>query len=76
MIAVAGCVSGWLCTEGLDANVVGTNGCDGGGSGLAGQITDSGLGGGGDGIGEWLGVIGLVEIWLGDGSWICEGEFS
>ena len=30
----------------------------------------SGLGGGGDGVGEWSGVIGLVEMWSGDGLWI------
>ena len=35
-----------------------------------------GWGGSGDGIGEWSGVIGLVEIWSGDRSWICGGEFS
>ena len=33
-------------------------------------------GGGGDGLGEWSGVIGLAEVWSGDGSWICGGESS
>ena len=57
-------------------DVVGANGCGRGGSCAAGWITDYGLGGGGDGIGEWSGVIGLVEIWSGDGSWIYGGESS
>ena len=70
MIAATGCASGWLCTEGPDANVVGANGCGGGGPGAAGLIASSRLGGGGDGIGEWSGVIGLVEIWSSDRSWI------
>ena len=76
MIAVARCASGWLCTKGPDADVVGANGCGKGGPGAAGLIAGSGLGGGGDGIGEWPGVIGLVEIWSGEGSWICGGESS
>ena len=76
MIAVAGCASGWLCTEGPDADVVGANGYSRGGSGAAGWITDSGLGGGGDGVGEWSGVIGLMEIWSSDEPWICGGESS
>ena len=42
----------------------------------AGWTTYYGLVGGGDGFGEWLRVIGLVEIWSGDGSWICGGESS
>ena len=42
MIAAVGCASGWLCTEGLDVDVVGANGCGGGGSGAVGWIRDSG----------------------------------
>ena len=76
MIAVTSFASGLFCIEGPDADVVGTNGCSGVGSGAAGWITDSRLGGGGDGVGEWLGVIGLVEIWSSDRSWICGGESS
>ena len=76
MIAVAGCASGWLCTEGPDVDVVGTNGCGGGGSGANGLIIVSRLGGGGDGDGEWSGVIGLVEMWSDVRSWIYGGEPS
>ena len=76
MIAIAGCASGWLCTEGPDADVVGANGYGRGGPGAAGLIVGSGLGDGGDGIGEWSGVIGLVEIWPGVRSWICGGKSS
>ena len=57
-------------------NVVLANSCGGGGSGTTGWVRDSGLGGRGDGVGEWSGVIGLVEIWSGDESWICGGEYS
>ena len=76
MTATASCAPGWLDTEGPDVDVVGTNGCGEGGSGAVGLSTCYGLGGGGDGIGEWSGLIGLAEIWLGDGSWICGGESS
>ena len=57
-------------------DVVDANGCGGGGTSAAGLIAGSRLGGGGNGIGEWSGVIELVETWLGDGSWICGGESS
>ena len=68
--------SSWLCTKGPDVDVVGTNGCGGGGLGATSLITGSGLGGGGDGNGEWSSVIGLVEMWLDVGLWICGGEPS
>ena len=70
MTAAAGCASGWLDTEGLDADAVGANGCGGGGSGVDGLIIGFESRGGGDSVGEWSGVIGLVEIWSGDGLWI------
>ena len=68
--SAAGCASGWLDTEGPDSYVVGANGCGGGGFGVVGLGICFGLGEGGDGVGEWSGVIGLVEVWSGDGSWI------
>ena len=68
--------AGWLDTEGLDVDAVGTNGYGRGGSGVVGLSTCSGMGRGGDGIGEWSGVIVLEEVWSGDGSWICGGESS
>ena len=52
MIAAAGCASGWLDTEGPDVDAVGANGCGEGGSGAVGLSTCSGMGGGGDDIGE------------------------
>ena len=61
MIFVAGCVSGGFFTEGPDTDVVGTDGCCRGGSGAAGSVAGSGLGGGGD-DGEWSGVIGVVGM--------------
>ena len=51
-------------------DVIGADGCGGGGSSAADLIRGSKLGGGGDGVGEWLGVIILVEVWSGDGLWI------
>ena len=66
----AGCVSGGFCAEGLDTDVVGTDGCGRGGS-----VGGSGLGSSG-GDGEWSGVIGVVGMWLGDGSSISRGEPS
>ena len=74
MNSTAGCASGWLDTEGTDADAVGANGCGGVGSGADGLGICFGLGGGGDGIGEWSGVIGLAEVWSGDESSICGGE--
>ena len=57
-------------------DVVDANGCGGGGTSAAGLIAGSRLGGGGDGVGEWSGVIGLVEIWSSDMLWICVCESS
>ena len=76
MTAATSCASGWLDTEGPDVDAVGNNGFGGAGSSVVGFGICSRMGGGGDVIGEWSGVIGLVEIWLGEGSWICGGEFS
>ena len=36
-------------------------------SGAAGWIKGSESGGGGDGVDEWSGVIGFVEVWLSGG---------
>ena len=76
MSAVVGCASSWFCTKGPDADVVGTNGCSEGDLGATSSIIVSGLGGGGDGDGEWSSVIGVVEMWYDVGSWICGGEPS
>ena len=76
MTVVAVCAFGWLDIKGPDADAVGANGCGGGGSSAIGLGICFGLRGGGDGVGEWSGVIGLVEIWSGEGLWVCGGEFS
>ena len=70
MSSVAGYVSGGSCAEGSDTNVASNDG-----SGADGSVVGSGLGGGG-GDGEWLGVIGVVGMWLGVGSSICGVEPS
>ena len=36
-------------------------------AGCGGNFSELGVGGGGDGIGEWSGVIGLGEVWLNGG---------
>ena len=36
MTAASGCAFGWLDAEGLEVDVVGADGCGGGGSGVAG----------------------------------------
>ena len=76
MTTAASCASGWSNIEGPDVDAVGGNGCSGGGSSPVGLGICFGLGGGGDGVGEWSGVIGLAEVWSGDRSWICGGESS
>ena len=73
MSAAAGCESSGFCIEVPDIDVFGTNGCGRGGSGAAGSVAGSRLGGGG-GDGEWLGMIGVVGMWLGVGSSICGVE--
>ena len=72
MSAASGCASGWLGVEGSEVDAIFTNGGDG--SGAAGWIKGSELGGGGDGVGEWSGVIELVEVWSSGGLSIWEGE--
>ena len=55
---------------GPEVDAVGTDGCGGVGSGVAGWIrgSKSGAGGGGgDGVGEWSGVIGLAKMWSSGG---------
>ena len=62
--------SGCSDAGGPEVDAVGTDGCGGVGSSAAGCIRGSklGVGGGdGDGVGEWLGVIGLVEMWSSGG---------
>ena len=48
--------SSWLDAGGAELDVVSADGCGGFCSELRGG------GGGGDGVGEWLGLIGLVEV--------------
>ena len=74
MSSAAGCVSGGFCVEGLDTDVVGTDGSGKGDSGADGSVAGSGLGGGGDG--EWSGVIGVVGMWSNVRSSIFGGEPS
>ena len=69
------CVYGGFCIDGLDTDVIGTDGYGKGGSGATGSVAGSGLGGGG-GDGEWSGVIGVVGMCSGVGSSICGGEPS
>ena len=62
--------SGCSDAGGPEVDAVGANGCGGVGSGAAGWIRGSesrGDCGGGDGVGEWSGVIGLAEMWLSGG---------
>ena len=70
MTVASGCASSWLDIGGPEVDVVGAAGCGGCGFDAAGRIRGSESGGGGDGVGEWSGVIGLVEMWSGDGLWI------
>ena len=48
-------------------DVVGADGCGGVGFGAVGWIRGSKSGGGADGVGEWSGVIELVEVWSSGG---------
>ena len=51
--------SSWLDAGGAEVDVIGVDGCGG-------SCSESG-GGGGDGVGEWSGVIGLGEVWVNGG---------
>ena len=61
--------------SGPKVDAVGNVGCGGVGSGAASWIRGSKSGGGGgDGVGEWLGVIGLVEMWSSGGLLVWGGN--
>ena len=47
---------GWLDVGGAEVDAIGADGCGG-------VFSESGRGGGGgDGVGEWSGLIGLLEV--------------
>ena len=58
--------SGWLDSKGTEMDVIGADGCGGACSELGGG-GGGGDGCGGEGVGEWSGVITLGEVWVSGG---------